>query len=803
MNLDDRSSENVSMIGGKTSALARYLLLLFVCCLPGLCLGQSQTGTLLGNVADQNGAAVPAANVRLMNRLTGYRAEIAAGPDGTFAFHNVPFADYELSVSSTGFGDYKNSVAVRSNVPIRINVGLAVGGAAAEVTVDYLASKDKTQTETQISAERIQNFPTASRTRGLPGVVATTSGITTQNGGLMHVRGVDDGILYVVDGVPITDRVDLMTASGSDIGDVRSIQVITGNFPAEFGGRSGAVAIVQSNSGIDERLSGEFTAGVGNLATRDIAGQFAAAPSKKFSIFASGAAARSDRYLDAVDERNFNNHGFRRNLAFRADWQPRESDAMFFNLGINGARIDVPNDEIQELALQRQRQHFDDDNEAFSWQHIWNSDVVTNLVLFRRRAEAKLFASEFDTPITATQDRRQTREGALGSLSVSKYGHAFKGGFEATHISLREFFSFAVTDDELAEERGVSEEAREFTSDDPFVFTGARNGQYLAVYVQDQFTFKNLTVSAGLRLEHSDLPLVGNQLSPRLGLAYHVTRTGTTLRASLNRLFQPPQIENLLLSDSEQARALSPFSGDGEGGARVRAERVSAYEAGATQNIGNVARLDVAYWHRDFRNYDDPNTLFNTTIVFPNSVNKGFARGTDVRLDILERRGFSGYASWTNSRILQTGPINGGLFLTDEFMEIGPGTRFIPDHDQRNAASFAVTYNSKERRWFATFGGRHESGVAIEADEDRIIELMNAPGADLVNFDRGRIRPWTIFNLQAGLHLSRNEKHAVRLEANVENIFNHRFAYNFGSPFEGTHFGHPRMFGARMTVSFR
>ena len=231
MNLDDRSSENVSMIGGKTSALARYLLLLFVCCLPGLCLGQSQTGTLLGNVADQNGAAVPAANVRLMNRLTGYRAEIAAGPDGTFAFHNVPFADYELSVSSTGFGDYKNSVAVRSNVPIRINVGLAVGGAAAEVTVDYLASKDKTQTETQISAERIQNFPTASRTRGLPGVVATTSGITTQNGGLMHVRGVDDGILYVVDGVPITDRVDLMTASGSDIGDVRSIQVITGNFP--------------------------------------------------------------------------------------------------------------------------------------------------------------------------------------------------------------------------------------------------------------------------------------------------------------------------------------------------------------------------------------------------------------------------------------------------------------------------------------------------------------------------------------------------------------------------------------------
>ena len=80
---------------------------------------------------------------------------------------------------------------------------------------------------------------------------------------------------------------------------------------------------------------------------------------------------------------------------------------------------------------------------------------------------------------------------------------------------------------------------------------------------------------------------------------------------------------------------------------------------------------------------------------------------------------------------------------------------------------------------------------------------MQMPGADLVNFDRGRVRPWTIFNLQAGWHLSRNEKHAVRLEANVENIFNHRFAYNFGSPFEGTHFGNSRMVGVRMTVSFR
>jgi len=792
------------MMSEKTKALVWRLLLLFACCVPGTALSQNQAGSVYGNVEDQNGAAVPAANVHLLNRLTGYRATIASGSDGSFAFHNVPFADYELSFSSTGFALSTRTVTISSNVPVRFDVRLAVSGTSAEVTVGDLVEQSATQTQTQISAERLRNMPLARRNRGLSNAIASTPGITTENNGLLHVRGVEDGILYVIDGVPLTDRVDLASASSYDIGDVRSIQVITGNFPAEFGGRSGAVAVVQARSGIDEKLSGEFTAGAGNFATNDVSGQIAAGWRQTFGLFASAGAAGSDRYLDSVDPGNFNNHGFRRNFSFRTDWQPGEKDALFINFGANGANIDVPNDSIQQLAGQRQRQRFGDDSEAVSWQHIFRSNVVTNLVLFRRRTETRLFPSEFDTPITATADRQQTRAGALASISFTGGGHSFKGGFEATHIRLLESFSFAITDKGLAEERGVSDEALEFTPGDPFVFADRRSGRYLAAYIQDQFTpFKTFTVNAGLRYDHSELPATDNQLSPRIGIAYYIPRTGTTLRASFNRLFQPPQVENLLLSDSDQARELSPFADDGPGGTRVRAERVSAYEVGAVQNIAGIARLDVAYWRRDFRNFGDPNTFFNTTIVFPNSVSKGFARGTDIRLDILERRGVSAYASWTNSRILQTGPINGGLFLTDEFAEIGPGTKFIPDQDVRNVASFAVTYNSAERRWFAAFGGRYESGVPLEVDDERLAQLMNTPGADLVNFDRSRVRPWAIFNLQAGWHLLRKEKYAVRLEANIENILNHRFAYNFGSPFEGTHFGHPRLVGARMTVTFR
>ncbi len=764
-------------------------------------------GSIHGTVSDMNGAAVRGSRVELADIVAGFRASTITDSGGEFEFHNLPFALYRLRISAAGFETSIKEARVQSNIPVIEEFGLVVAGGRAdvEVSADTVVDRQDTRTATQISEERIRTLPNVVRSRSLQRVIATTSGVTTQNNGLLHVRGVEDGILYVVNGVPLTDRVDSISGSAFDIGEVRSVQVIAGNFPAEFGGRSGAVAVVQAKSGIDERLAGEVTVSAGSFRTPDAAAQISAGWRKRFGVFANGAANRSDRYLDPVDERNFNNHGARRNVAFRADWQPSDTDILFLDLGLDGSNFRVPNDLVQETAGQRQTQQLREDDQGASWQRTWGRSAVTNLIWYRRHAHIELRPSEFDIPITARQDRSQTRDGILGSWSYYGRGHSVKAGFEATRVRLREFFSFAITDEELAEEREVSEAALELTRDAPFVFSASRAGGYLGAYLQDEFTpFSNLTVSAGFRLEYSSLPASENQLSPRIGVAYFVPLTGTVFRTSFNRLFQPPQIENLLLSDSEEARALSPFSvADSAGGARVRAERVSAYEVGAAQKLWDLGRLDVAFWHRDFRNYGDPNTFFNTTVVFPNSVNRGFSRGLDMRLDIAEWKGFSGYLSYTNARILQTGPINGGLFLTDEFVEIGPGRRFIPDHDQRNAGSFAVSYNHERQPWFVTFGGRNESGVPLEVDDDRLAELQSAPGSDLVNFERGRVRPWTIFNLQAGWRILTGEGPQLRLEANVENLFNRRFAYNFGSPFEGTHFGHPRLGNLRLVLSFR
>ena len=71
----------------RLGVFTRLLGPLFISCQAEFCLGQSRTGTLLGNVADQKGAAVPAANVQLINRRIGYRAEIATVNGGLRRIH--------------------------------------------------------------------------------------------------------------------------------------------------------------------------------------------------------------------------------------------------------------------------------------------------------------------------------------------------------------------------------------------------------------------------------------------------------------------------------------------------------------------------------------------------------------------------------------------------------------------------------------------------------------------------------------------------------------------------------------------
>lgn len=763
---------------------------------------QIRVGTIRGTVLDPIGSAISKGLVQLSNRTTGFHRQTTTGPEGTFHFNNLPFDTYLLQIEAVSFQPWEELVRVRSNLPVRTKITLSLIKPTQSIQVEALVETDSQGLETDLDQSFLERQPGVQTSAGLQDVIATVAGWSSEDNGLLHVRGVDDGFLFLIDGIPLTDRTDRLFAGSPQMEMIQSLQVINGHLPVEYGNASGAVVHITPKSGIDQPLGGSVSLAGGTFQNGQVGYTLAGGLGSHLGFFlAHSLTGSGQRYLDPVDPRNFNNQGWAQRLDSRIDWHPTARDILVVNLSGHGSRFRVTNTYPQEQAEQRQRQRLDDNHQSFAWQRNWSPFTTTNLGAYRRFFRSKLIPSANDLPVSAFQLRRHVRSGVLMNLTHWVNDHTLKAGADAQRVTPRESFSFFVTDKEFGEETGLSNLALEFDRKNPFLFQEWAVRKQGSAFFQDTFSLgRNLTINAGVRLDHTTVIVAATQVSPRVGAAFLLPSSGTVLRASYNRLFMPPQIENLLLSSSEQARRLSPFTtSESIGGSSIEPEKQHAFEVGFGQPFGNWFQLNTAYWWRLVKNYADPNVFLSTTVIFPNSVARGKAQGLEARIDFPQRRGWSGYLSYSNSRVFQVGPINGGLFLEEEMITIGPGTRFNPDHDQRNTGGFGMIYEHPSRLWIGV-SGRHESGPPLEVEE--LDELRDRPGIELVNLSRGRIKPRTLFDFSLGKDFFSDRRITLRTQFDIRNLTNQHFAYNFGNPFSGTHFGHPRLWSGRIRFRF-
>lgn len=755
---------------------------------------QIQLGSIQGKVVDPSGGAIRGARAVVLD--SSRERTVESDESGGFQFHNLPYGSYRLRLDSPGFRTHEEAVEIRSNLTREIFVSLALSGTEETLTV-RAEDRPEVSVFTRIEEEDVERFPGASAGGKVQQLVATAPGWATEDNGLLHNRGVDDGFLYVVGGIPWFDRIDTFFAAATGVEAFQSLEILDGHIPVEYGNASGGVINVVPRSGLARSWAATAATGIGSLESADAAVTTGGRVSEDAGLFFAGSYRGSgERYLDPVDPGNFNNSGGALRFSSRADWRPSSNDVLIFDLTASGSDFRVTNTLDQELFGQRQTEELRDDHQSLIWQRSWPEETVTDVAAYRHSFGAKLVPSEGDIPISAAQDRQHVRQGVLLNVTRLAGDHLLKGGADLQRVSARESFSFFTT----GEGEGISEEALEFGPDDPFQFDGDVVRHQGSFYLQDTVSLGGrMTVNAGVRFDWTTLLVSESAVSPRLGVAYYLPALRTTFRGSYNRLFKPPQVENLLLSSSEEAKELSPFE---EGGAEVPAERQHAFEAGFSRTLGGVALLDAVYWRREVRNYADPNVFFGTTIVFPNSVASGTASGVNARLEFPFRRGFSGFVSYGNSLVYQTGPVNGGLFLEEEILEIGPGTRFIPDHDQRNTGAFGLTFRHRASGVWASLYGRHESGTPLEVEEDHLDEVMERRGAELADFDRMRVKPRTLLDVAAGARLFTDRRAALDLQFDVRNLTGAEFAYNFSNPFSGTHFGHPRLVSVRVKLTF-
>jgi hypothetical protein len=211
-------------------------------------------------------------------------------------------------------------------------------------------------------------------------------------------------------------------------------------------------------------------------------------------------------------------------------------------------------------------------------------------------------------------------------------------------------------------------------------------------------------------------------------------------------------------------------------------------------------KLDVAYYRKNMRNVADVDQFLDTTVTFPVSVAKGMAQGVEARLDVPVFLGFGGYVSVSRAKILLTAPLTGGLFLEEL---PAPGEQFYADHDQRWQSQFGVNYEHPSQRFYASLTGRYDSGIPFELPDDFDPATFEDPLAlSLVNLETGRAKPRTIADVLVGSELYRRNGRSVEVQAAVLNVFDTTYLLNFLSIFNGTHYGAPRTWTARLKVNF-
>ena len=762
---------------------------------------QQQAARIHGTVIDADGRSVPSAAVELTDPLGAVLQQSTTAADGRFVFAGVAPGRFTIRTRPSGAAEHAASLSFTVEAALPLEVLIRLPPRVSEA-VQVEGAIDAGSVRLSLAGESLASAPARIRGRSLQDAIATLPGWATEDNGLLHTRGVDDGFLYVIDGVPVYERLDALNGNAPDTQSLASISVITGYVAPEFGYKAGGVIEVQSQPAT-ERWRGTLDLGLGSNATTTLGAMAGGKLGRGVGLRLVGSSLRSDRFLDPVHPDNLHNTGSQATTSGGLDYDGGARDRVTLGWTIGRAKYDVPNTDEQEAAGQDQRQRVWNGSATGSWQRVWSDQTVMHLVAYHRRSGVELDGSDYDVPLFADSDRRLARTGGALGVTHQRGSHLVKAGIEGQALDLQEDFGFFVTDPEEGEEAGLSDGALDHDATNPFAFADRARRNLWSAYAQDTWQLgARATLGGGVRFDQSRLLLDRHQWSPRAGASFQLT-SGTIVRASASRFFQPPQPEYLLLSSSEAARELSPFVTDvAEGGAAVEPERQWAFEAGLEHQFQRW-RLDAAYWKRNGRSTADPNVFFGTTVVFPNAVAKGRAQGFDLRLEVPRWRGWSGYASSSVGKVVQTAPITGGLFLEDDIASIAPGEEFLPDHDQRVTVAGGATWEHGSSGFTVSGSARYESGTPLQRDEEGDEALEERPGAELVDFDRGRVKPRFLVSLIATLPLVDRDRVEVLLRGSVLNLFDRDYAYNFGNPFSGTHFGAPRTAALTVQATFR
>jgi outer membrane receptor protein involved in Fe transport len=553
-------------------------------------------------------------------------------------------------------------------------------------------------------------------------VILRMPGVAQDSYGQLHVRGEHANLQFRIDDVLIPEGI---TGFGQEIDThwVKSVDLITGTLPAQFGFRTTGIIDIHTKAGTAQN-GGDLTYYGGSHETIFPSFQIGGSQGR-LNYYAVGSYKQDNLGIEnptsgynAIHDWTEQYKGFA-NLSYLIDDSSRIS--LLLSGTYSDFQIPANPDQTPLFALggaspknfnsrflsenQHEQNHF----AILAYQKSFEN-VSFQLAAFTRYSST-LFTPDDEgdlifTGLAGRIDRSIFSNGVQFDASWAINDcNTLRGGFLVTAEIARVSTNNQVFPVDAAGNQ---------TSDVPFTIISnqSKTGAYYGFYLQDSWKIiEPLTINFGGRFDIVDEYAHANQLSPRVSIVLQAAKN-TTLHAGYARYFTPPPLELV------QSQTLNQFVGTSNQPATlqnsaVKPERANYFDAGITEQFTRSFSMGIDSYYKTSRNLIDEGQFGSALIFTPFNYARGNQYGVEMTANFAQG-GFNAYANFAFQRATGEKIVSSQfLFGPDELDFIRNHWVFL-DHDQRYTVSAGASYTYKDTTVYADlqYGSGLRSGFA-------------------------------------------------------------------------------------------
>ena len=244
-----------------------------LCAAPSIAAAQAVSGTLLGNITDSSGAAVPGATITATEMETSVGRTAVSNETGRYIFSSLVNGRYIVTAELQGFKKVvRQNVKVDVNTTIRVDMTLEVGAMSEAVTVAAetpVLQTDRTDTGRLLESKLITDMP-LTHNRNFQSLMITVPGSTRPHREHSQFFNSQDSLRFevngqagmasttLIEGLDDNHTTGLLQVIIPAADALETVSVTTSNYDAEFGRSGGAITNVTLKSGTNNYKGSAF-----------------------------------------------------------------------------------------------------------------------------------------------------------------------------------------------------------------------------------------------------------------------------------------------------------------------------------------------------------------------------------------------------------------------------------------------------------------------------------------------------------------------------------------------------------------